>query len=107
MLIYNDGFSSNIGFLTLQRAVDFAILATLNQTFNASNVDLELQRFPFPPYKADNFVLVIQVWFPFLLVISYIFAAINTVKNIVYEKEKGLKVRIFQTKMEVQTFFYF
>ena len=68
------------------------ILAELNPTFNASNINIELQRYPFPPYKADNFVLIIQVWFPFLLVMSYIFAAINTVKNIVYEKENGLKV---------------
>ena len=68
------------------------ILVELNSTFNASSIDISLQRFPFPPYKADNFVFVIQLWFPFLLVMSYIFAAINTVKNIVHEKEKGLKV---------------
>jgi ATP-binding cassette subfamily A (ABC1) protein 3 len=68
------------------------ILNQLNSTFNSSNYDIKLQRYPFPPYKADNFVLVIQIWFPFLLVMSYIFAAINMVKNIVYEKENGLKV---------------
>jgi ATP-binding cassette subfamily A (ABC1) protein 3 len=81
-----------IGFLTLQRAIDLAIINEFNPTFNSSNVSIHLRRYPFPPYKADNFVLVIQVWFPFLLVMSYIFAAINTVKNIVYEKERGLKV---------------
>ena len=81
-----------VGFLALQRAVDMELLQELNSTFNSSNFDIELQRYPYPPYKADNFVLVIQVWFPFLLVMSYIFAAINTVKNIVYEKENGLKV---------------
>jgi ATP-binding cassette subfamily A (ABC1) protein 3 len=81
-----------IGFLALQQAVDMEILNILNPTFNSSNVHIQLQRYPYPPYKADNFVLVIQVWFPFLLVMSYIFAAINTVKNIVYEKENGLKV---------------
>ena len=80
------------GFLATQRAVDMAILNELNPAFNSSNVNVRLQRYPFPPYKGDNFVLVIQVWFPFLLVMSYIFAAINTVKNIVYEKENGLKV---------------
>jgi ATP-binding cassette subfamily A (ABC1) protein 3 len=82
------------GFLAVQRAVDLEIVRELNSTFNSSDVNIELQRYPFPPFKADNFVLVIQVWFPFLLVMSYIFAAINTVKNIVYEKEKGLKVCI-------------
>ncbi|CAF3018525.1 unnamed protein product [Rotaria sp. Silwood2] len=80
------------GFLALQRAVDMEILNELNPTFNSSEINIQLQRYPFPPYKEDNFVLVIQVWFPFLLVMSYIFAAINTVKNIVYEKEKGLKI---------------
>lgn len=80
------------GFLGIQRAVDMEILSELNSTFNASAYDISLQRYPFPPYKADNFVFVIQLWFPFLLVMSYIFAAINTVKNIVHEKEKGLKI---------------
>jgi ATP-binding cassette subfamily A (ABC1) protein 3 len=80
------------GFLALQHAIDMEILNELNSTFDRSSVNITLQRYPFPPYKADNFVLVIQVWFPFLLVMSYIFAAINTVKNIVYEKENGLKV---------------
>lgn len=68
------------------------ILNELNSSFNSTNVNIQLQRYPYPTYKEDNFVLVIQVWFPFLLVMSYIFAAINTVKNIVYEKENGLKV---------------
>ncbi|CAF2062271.1 unnamed protein product [Rotaria magnacalcarata] len=80
------------GFLSLQRAIDMEIITELNSTFNASMINIDLQRYPFPPYKEDNFVLVIQVWFPFLLVMSYIFAAINTVKNIVYEKENGLKI---------------
>ena len=84
--------SLSLGFLALQRAVDMELLNELNSSFNASNYDIKLQRFPFPSYKADNFVLVIQFWFPFLLVMSYIFAAINAVKNIVYEKERGLKV---------------
>lgn len=83
-----------IGFLALQQAIDMAILNQLNSTFDSSNYSINLRRYPFPPFKADNFVLVIQVWFPFLLVMSYIFAAINTVKNIVYEKEGGLKVCI-------------
>ncbi len=81
-----------IGFLSLQRAIDMEILTQLNSTFNSSDYNITLQRYPYPPYKADNFVLVIQIWFPFLLVMSYIFAAINMVKNIVYEKENGLKV---------------
>ncbi|CAF0870807.1 unnamed protein product [Adineta steineri] len=80
------------GFLAIQRAVDMSILEELNPTFNSSNINIKLQRYPYPPYKGDNFVLVIQIWFPFLLVMSYIFAAIITVKNIVYEKENGLKV---------------
>ena len=94
----------NVGFLALQRAVDMALIERLNSTFNSSDVKIELQRYPYPPYKADNFVLVIQVWFPFLLVMSYIFAAINTVKNIVYEKERGLKVWRSKSK---QTFSLF
>ncbi|CAF1598091.1 unnamed protein product, partial [Adineta ricciae] len=48
------------GFLALQRAVDMELLQELNPTFNSSNFDIELQRYPYPPYKADNFVLVIQ-----------------------------------------------
>ncbi|CAF0820413.1 unnamed protein product, partial [Didymodactylos carnosus] len=83
------------GFLALQRSIDFAIINERSTLFDLDGINLELQRFPYPPYKSDNFVLVVQIWFPFLLIMSYIFSAINTVKNIVYEKEKGLKLAWF------------
>ena len=82
------------GFLTIQKAVDFAIIQTNNESFNVSNFTVAMNRYPYPKRIEDPFITVIQSSFPLLLMISLVFTAINIVKNIVYEKEKKLKVGI-------------
>ncbi|CAF1097939.1 unnamed protein product, partial [Brachionus calyciflorus] len=77
------------GFLTLQKAIDFNLISTFNQT--VKSVDLELKRFPYPPYNNDPFVAIIQALFPFIIMLSFIFTVILTAKAIVYEKETGIK----------------
>ena len=62
---------------------------SLNTTIDSIN--LELKRFPFPPYNDDKFVAVVAALFPFIIVISFVFTVILTAKAIVYEKETGLK----------------
>lgn len=82
------------GFLTIQRAVDFAIIQSNDQSFDESNFAVAMNRYPYPQRIEDPFITVIQSSFPLLLMISLVFTAINIVKNIVYEKEKKLKVGI-------------
>jgi ATP-binding cassette subfamily A (ABC1) protein 3 len=75
--------------LALQYATDKAIIGQVNSSIN--NVDLQLQRFFYPPYNNDNFVAVIQAVFPLIIIISFIITVILTAKAIVHEKETGIK----------------
>ena len=47
---------------------------------------------PYPPFIDDTYLVALQAWMPFVLLVSYIYPAINIVKSVVYEKEKKLKV---------------
>lgn len=51
-----------------------------------------MQRMPYPPFIDDTYLVALQAWLPFVLLVSYIYPAINIVKSVVYEKEKKLKV---------------
>lgn len=81
------------GFLSIQYAVDQAFV---NYFKNASNyidgIDVLLKRHPYPPYLDDKFVLVLQTQLPFFILLSFIFPALNIVKELVHEKERKLKV---------------
>lgn len=79
------------GFLSIQHAVDSAIFK-LKRNISDLNVTVSVKRFPYPHYIHDNFVLVIQTGLPLLLMLSLVFTALNIVRDVVYEKEKKLKV---------------
>ena len=51
-----------------------------------------MERFPYPPYIDNAFLIVIQQQLPFFLILSMIFIALNIPKEIVLEKERKLKV---------------
>ena len=83
------------GFLAVQFAVDHAFTRYVaNQSLLDldSNMTLSMQRFPYPAYLKDPFVIAIQNTLPLLLMLSLVYNALLTVKEIVYEKEKRLKV---------------
>lgn len=82
------------GFLALQYYVDAALIEYISGT----NSSIEEQfvtvgRMPYPPYLLDFFVLVLQNNFPVIIVLSFMLVALTIVREIVYEKEKRLKVR--------------
>ncbi|KAG0722166.1 ATP-binding cassette sub-family A member 3 [Chionoecetes opilio] len=52
---------------------------------------VKMQRMPYPPFIDDTYLVALQAWLPFVLLVSYIYPAINIVKSVVYEKEKKLK----------------
>jgi len=79
------------GFLALQQAVDSALTEFVAGDV-MPQVTVRLQRFPYPPYVDDNFTLVIQQQFPFIVLLSFIFFAMQIVRDLVYEKECRLKV---------------
>ena len=79
------------GFLTLQDAISRVLMETLSSQTN-DHVDIQMQRLPYPPYNNDVFLVALQGWLPLIIMISFIYPALNIVKNVVHEKEKRLKV---------------
>lgn len=82
------------GFLSLQRAIQRSVIEHLNPgaSSDLDNFDVFMERFPYPPYKDDVFLVVIQSSLPFLIMLSLIFVALNIPKEVVLEKERKLKV---------------
>ena len=84
------------GFLAIQFAVDhaFTILKSKQNKsmHNLSSFNIEMQRFPYPAYLRDPFVIAIQNSLPLLIMLSLVYNQLVTVKGIVYEKENKLKV---------------
>lgn len=87
-------FYFEAGFLAIQHAVDVAIMKYKGKR-DILNTTVSVKRFPYPDYTHDNFVLVIQTSLSLLLMLSLIYTALNIVRDVVYEKEKKLKVRRF------------
>ena len=56
-----------------------------------------IQKIPYPPYINDAMVQVLQQNFPSVLMLSFILSVIVMCKNIVYEKERQLKVNLVKT----------
>nr|XP_060642190.1 phospholipid-transporting ATPase ABCA3 isoform X1 [Anolis sagrei ordinatus]XP_060642191.1 phospholipid-transporting ATPase ABCA3 isoform X1 [Anolis sagrei ordinatus] len=82
------------GFLAVQHAVDKAIIQYHANTSDAdllSRVTVVVQRFPYPPYVNDVFLLAIQNQLPLLLMLSFTYTSLNIVRAVVHEKEKKLK----------------
>ena len=80
------------GFLAIQRTVDLSIMYELGGMSSAQDIDVQLKNFPYPPYHNDNFIIVIQLQLPFIIMLSFIVTAPVICKDVVLEKEKKLKV---------------
>ena len=79
----------NEGFLTLQHTIDMAIAEHLSGT--EPQLWVSMGRMPYPPYIDDKYLVALQAWLPLILLLSYLYPAVNVVKNLVYEKEMKLK----------------
>jgi len=77
------------GFLTVQKTIDYALISQFNVSVN--EIDLTLKRFLYGPYSNDNFIIVLVAIFPYIIQLSFIATVIFTAKQIVHEKETGLK----------------
>ena len=80
--------------------MDFAIIKYKGK-YQDLDMKVSVKRFPYPEYIRDPFILAIQQSLPLLLMLSLIFTALNIVRDIVYEKEKKLKVRKFDSELLV------
>ncbi|KAL3853222.1 hypothetical protein ACJMK2_016778 [Sinanodonta woodiana] len=77
------------GFLTLKYYLDKAIIETV--TGNTLNINVTMQKMPYPPHLRDVLISVLQSNLPLFIVLSFILNALQISKNIVYEKENKLK----------------
>ena len=79
----------------LQYEVDKAIIQEKsgNPTL-FSTIDMKLKKMPYPPYVKDNLLVSIQSNLPLFLMLGFILYVIQLCKNIVYEKERKLKVSL-------------
>lgn len=81
----------------MQHAVDRAIMQYHTNSSAPSlleNITVVVQRFPYPSYVNDLFVLAIQNQLPLLLMLSFTYTSLNIVRAVVHEKEKKLKVML-------------
>ena len=83
------------GFLGVQHAINRAVTALVSGNKTSDMPAVWMRRMPYPPYNDDNFVLVVQNQLPLLLLLSFVFSALNIVKDIVHEKERKIKVDFF------------
>jgi ATP-binding cassette subfamily A (ABC1) protein 3 len=81
------------GFLTIQHLVTMAVANVTSNGFATAENKLNLiaQRFPYPTFMKDIFLVVLQFLFPVILMFSFIYPAVNQTKNLVLEKERRLK----------------
>lgn len=81
----------------MQHAVDRAIMqyhANASSTSLLENITVVVQRFPYPAYVNDLFLIAIQNQLPLLLMLSFTYTSLNIVRAVVHEKEKKLKVTL-------------
>ena len=87
------------GFVTAQHLLDLNFLkwhaANLDIAFSEEDYNLGFQRFPFPPYPSDPFILSISRSIPFIILICFIYLGMQTSKSVAVEKDSGLKVNYY------------
>ncbi|ELK38567.1 ATP-binding cassette sub-family A member 3 [Myotis davidii] len=82
------------GFLLMQHALDKAIMKyhnhkTAQQLF--TNVNVFVQRFPYPRYDHDYFYVLFSVFAPLVILFVFIVNYLTIIQSVVWEKENRLK----------------
>ncbi|XP_037937486.1 ATP-binding cassette sub-family A member 3-like [Teleopsis dalmanni] len=77
------------GFLPLQNALSLAYIKLASGA--ESLPEIIMQRFPYPDYIYDPLLQGITTLIPTIVLLCFIYSAINTTKNVTMEKEKQLK----------------
>ena len=73
-----------------------------NISFAENTVSVQSQRFPFPAYKQDEFVSIIELNMPFIILLCLIYIAQRTARFVAVEKETGLKVSFSKTSKMIR-----
>lgn len=76
------------GFLAIQNGIADSYVKMLS---GFSMPDIMLKRYPYPAYTSDILLTGLETLVSFLILLSFVYPCINTVKFIASEKEKQLK----------------
>ncbi|KAF5273700.1 hypothetical protein FQA39_LY07390 [Lamprigera yunnana] len=79
------------GFLKLQQELSYAIIKHFKSSFDRSSVPVFMQRFPYPKWIQDLLLTALQTFVGLIIMLSFVYTCISTVKVITTEKEKQLK----------------
>lgn len=83
------------GFLKLQQELSFSILNYFKPTFDHnSSINVWMQRFDYPKWTEDILLQALESFVGLIIMLSFVYTCISTVKVITAEKEKQLKVCI-------------
>ncbi|KAF6775082.1 hypothetical protein AHF37_05033 [Paragonimus kellicotti] len=81
------------GFLSIQSAID-QVIAQLFCGGNVSSmpeIDMKLQRMPFPPYLDDGFIPIIQRQLSLVIVLGFTFPVLHAIRLVLVEKQERVK----------------
>lgn len=79
-------------FIALQNAVSLEIISRLTGV-DMRNFNINIQRYPHPPYVHDMAIDIMQMLLPLFITLSFSYTAVNIVRAVTIEKELQLKVR--------------
>ncbi|KAF8561538.1 hypothetical protein P879_02584 [Paragonimus westermani] len=81
------------GFLSIQSTID-QVIAQLFCGGNFSSmpeIDMKLQRMPFPPYLDDGFIPIIQRQLSLVIVLGFTFPVLHAIRLVLVEKQERVK----------------
>ena len=76
----------------MQHFVDYGIILALNPAANLSNIRLQLNRLPYPPYVQDTWKRDFPGSTAKLIQVTYLFFIISITKDVTYDKESRMRV---------------
>lgn len=94
----NDGGApegyNNEYFLGVQQEISYAIINKFREKpLNSTDLpNITMQRFPYPPYTEDDLLAALLEMIGIIIMLTFTYTCISTVKFITTEKEKQLKV---------------
>lgn len=81
-------------FIALQQCISTELIARFTGNEDIRNFNVNIRRYPHPPYIEDLAVEALQLLFPMFIMLSFSYVAVNIVRAVTVEKELQLKVNL-------------
>lgn len=84
------------GFIAVQNAINRAYISQVKKsvtrdTTNISLPEVFMHRYPYPSFMQDYFLEALEIWLPFIILVSFLYPCTFGVKAVTVEKEQQLK----------------